>query len=1599
MAIRARATGSGTDSLTHSVSMPAGVQTGDRLVCAFVNDQTDTSTVSGTPSGWSIVGTQAQGSNFGLTVFTRVATASNTLTVTLTTAQQAAWVVICLQADGGTPQIQFANGPNATNGAVTAITGLASGNYDSLLFLGLDNNLQPGHTISTTPAGWGNLTTPGTNTEAVCVYSADQTGTGVTGFSPGDFVWTNADQWVTAHVVVPVFSSTVTKSGSDSSTGSEAGGVTATVPGGDSATGSESGKLALIGGDSATGSETGYVSEGKIGGDSSTGTETGTTTGTVTSGEATTGSESGTTSATLTPPATDTATGSEGGHIAIPGEDTATGVDAHLPPTHVTVTFGDEATGSEGGHVETLFGNLIVNLYGIDPDNGSLIPLPDYTTLRFSRQRNDKGAVSVDYPVNGKNFDLLRGQVTANRDLEIELWTNGTPVQAMRGYLQEASGDDVTEGSVWTFAGSFLEIRMDEAVVYPQDLGPQIVDPDTGELTYTNPRRELIINADNPGEVMTLIVEQAQDRGTLTDLTLDFTTTLDSGGNPWAGLLTANYSPGATYTQILNAMVDLGLCEWAIEWNGTAQVLKLWNAEGRGADLTLGPRPIILRRGRNLLDAPRRWSVRDAGTTMLAAGSEGIYDDWDDATALARRGRRIEKFATLQNASDEEAVLAFAQAELATNAPGTLSVDHSIGMLPGEPRPIVAFNIGDWVYSQVGTETERLRVVQWEVSIDANRQLSGNVALNDTIQDAIERLREQLNAIQSGQAVVGTSEPPPQVEDRTPPAAPEGVVAESIAYQDPLHGEGQTLAMVTVGWLPVTTNADGADNPLVQTAVFVLDKIQDDIANPPVPDPEQEDGGPDYDPFDPATWTWKNCPQIVQDFAAQLRALWVEDGSTDTQTWLSAYIAEASQVPTAAQDVAGYNVRYSYLGIEQVGGLPSSDPFPEADRFYYEATPPTGTSSTSYSFGGVEGGSRLRIEVRAFDRNGNFGAWTTISHDCANDTTPPPVPAGPDGFKAWFKTLDIPWNGLGVDGEVMPVDFSHVRVWVGQGSDMTLPAEPVGDPVQFNPAVTTPQYVAQLFGAGTWNLPDVPLGIGWYARLQAVDHSGNASAGSTIAGPIFVEQLVSDDLIDDIIDATKLGPNSVESAHIVNGAITTAKILDANIVTAKIANLAVNDAKIADLSVGKLQTGTMIATVTVTGSLWTNTDPNATRLGFSSAGLQLYRSNSPAAGSTLIGYWRTSDGNMLVTGTFQSALSGPRIMIDPDGSFRIYPDSGTNYSQIKNESGEMVWRGPLNGSSYSGRVNVNVLGVGLNFSQEKNLLGTITSEIVVFDGRQRLQAPFINLVVDDAGSNPAGGTRRVQFHQVSSGGSTLSNSQISYQTDSDDWGGFAGNDTGWKLARLGPSSSGRFTLTNGVLGGDQGVGLARGWEISSSEAVKDDVGDIREVLDPTEVIRNARARKFRYNEQPPDGELSMGIIAEELPDVLRREITKEGGERSYAIDLGSQIGVLWGAFNQVLEQEIVATTGTILYAADHMAPGATVEVPATWDSKPPTTPTGGFVQVHAYGLTGWIKTGSVTATGCTVVLKNITGAPLNNSQVNATVIGLGLFTPPYNTEE
>lgn len=105
---------------------------------------------------------------------------------------------------------------------------------------------------------------------------------------------------------------------------------------------------------------------------------------------------------------------------------------------------------------------------------------------------------------------------------------------------------------------------------------------------------------------------------------------------------------------------------------------------------------------------------------------------------------------------------------------------------------------------------------------------------------------------------------------------------------------------------------------------------------------------------------------------------------------------------------------------------------------------------TTVHLSGLEVGADLAFKVRAVgEHNGLAGAFgDTVALSVASDAEPPPVPSAPE-LSTRLGVINVGWDGLGAQGEVMPTDFLHTEVemrdgrtwseeWEGEGS----PAEP-----------------------------------------------------------------------------------------------------------------------------------------------------------------------------------------------------------------------------------------------------------------------------------------------------------------------------------------------------------------------------------------------------------------------------------------------------------------------------------------------------------------------------------------------------------------------------
>jgi hypothetical protein len=464
---------------------------------------------------------------------------------------------------------------------------------------------------------------------------------------------------------------------------------------------------------------------------------------------------------------------------------------------HGVAPLGALGTAARGTHVSALGAtDVAVNpsLWLVDRTTGALSPLPNWSQLDISPIANQVGEVSVTYAVGAIGFDALHAGVAAPQgDVEVELWLdgNGRGNARERAILTQKQGDDLQNGSLWTFSGGFLIYLLGEVLV-----GPQATDT-----------KELILDGENPGTILATIFDQVQarDPGLLAGMTRDFTTSADSNGAPWAESIAGlKYTPDTTLLDVINDLVALGTVEVRVT---PGRVFRAFNYDTQGTDRSTGGAPVRFAHGSNLREASRRESSRvgESATTVLGKGAEGNYQWATNAGAQTARGRRVEQAVDVGQTTTAAATLAGAQGKLATLALGIQERAHSLAFVEGAPIPMIDFDTFDYVVSVVSDNAfERMRVLQWKLSFTRDT-VTGDVVLNNMITNWQQRTEARINAVLRGSAIAGTSANTPQIDDGKSPNQVGGLTIASVPYFD---AAGITFAAVTAQWGAVTTNAD-----------------------------------------------------------------------------------------------------------------------------------------------------------------------------------------------------------------------------------------------------------------------------------------------------------------------------------------------------------------------------------------------------------------------------------------------------------------------------------------------------------------------------------------------------------------------------------------------------------------------------------------------------------------------------------------------------------------------------------------------------------------------------------------------------------------------
>lgn len=873
----------------------------------------------------------------------------------------------------------------------------------------------------------------------------------------------------------------------------------------------------------------------------------------------------------------------------------------------------------------------------IDPDDGHRVPLPDVQTWDLSPILNDTGAVKLTYPATGLNFAALVAHVGEDRDVRLAVRVDGVEKPGLTCIISESDGDTVDPEAVWTFSGRFTVQLLDEAVTEPD------TESDFGE----DPDAEREFSTSTAGEIIRTLGLEAIVRGCLVGVDIDsFDAVTDSAGQPWERITTTTVSPGRTLMEVLNTLVEQGMCEWY--WDGVS--LLLFNPGtygfGAGIDRTLQDPPVVFHGPQSLTDAPRTHSVKDSATTVLVSGGEGLYRFESDPTALARRGRRIETYQSAGNITDEGSLTSFAQIALEKVTKGTLQITHGLAMAAGGPLPVDDFDLGDWVYSDTGQGLERLQVAQWSVSMARDGKLSGTVTLNDLIASRAAQLDRAIKAIQGGTTVVGTSRPTPEEADSVAPAAPTGLVASSSAYTT---STGLTQAQISAAWAEVEVNEDGS--PCNDLASY---EVRWRYTDPDLFTGWQTAGTATAGD-ESLSWSPLAPGETVE---WQVSAL---DQSGNRSAW-STTAAVLTGADSTPPPVPSTPVVTPYLGQLRVvwDGLGSAGEAMPPDFARVQVhmstvsgfTPSGATLVDALNTAGISiltgltYGTTYYVRLVAVDSSGNASAASAQAQGI-----PETIGLEDITFKdvgnliedgsfedASMRARRIASVGAGNAFSFVDTIFAYHGRWslacnatVDAGTQRTMLL------TGLLPITEGQEFYARMAARGTDGNGDGTLDNDGTLRLACSLYDNQQSFQRQVTTDVTAATASTDWAEFDMVVSTGSDPQANAfmqfSIELLDDNTTGTWYVDIaeareRIGTLLIQDLAVTNAKIASLEVGKITAGALQADVTVSGRIMTSPAPNA-RIEINNTGFYKYDS----AGNVLV---EISEGNVIITGSLQT---------------------------------------------------------------------------------------------------------------------------------------------------------------------------------------------------------------------------------------------------------------------------------------------------------------------------------------------------------------------------
>jgi len=1051
-----------------------------------------------------------------------------------------------------------------------------------------------------------------------------------------------------------------------------------------------------------------------------------------------------------------------------------------------------------------------------------------------------------------------------------------------------------------------------------------------------------------PGVILKTLFNEAQARFSLDGQPAlkgighaSWSNTTDSNGAPWSQVLTIYYAPGLDYLTVLLDLVDQGF----IEFEMRGRDLYVYNYETLGSDLTVGPSPVTLRAGRDLREAARKRTWDNLADYVLVAGDEANFYETRNAQAVTPWGRQ-EVARSDGRVSDAATMAILGQSELEGRSQVRAEFTRTIDFVRAKALPFFGYDNGDWVWSTVsGALPERLRIRQLTITRDAAGAMAGAVVLNDRFLEAEVRAARRINGITNGASgnAPAPTDPPDSGRDSIAPTAPTHLLVSSLPF---MADGGYVSAAVTLSWVAPDFNVDGT--PCLDLDYFEI--LQRPYAALPT-SMEQVFVTPATStsalPAYPAGSNWTFAVRAV-DKSGNRSAL-----SAEVDHGMASDVTppQAPSTPTVTNRLGTLTVKWD--GLPAFGVWPANFDHVEVhasptSQFTPDATTDQGDmyGSGTWVISDRAYGIPVYVRLIAVNRSG-------LKSDPSEQGTATPLrlvgsDIDPDAITfAQFAYKDI--------GSYVPDGTFEDAVYRARVAARSSTAWTFTQVQAFHG--TWSATIDASVGAGTVRRlelePDLhPITPG-EKRFVRMAYRGSAGANGTLrlnvewvntAGTVmfasFVEGFTKTDSWQEVAGQlpAPVGAVSFRISVAVDGAATTGTywvdavevrdtvsrsfIEDLAVSNALIDNLAVNNAKIADMSVGKLTAGTISADMILAGRFRTATAGN--RVEFDSTGLRMYN------GTTLTGNWMTSLGQLRIYNSTDAShtSTGHGLQFGDSTAQNIIIDNneimgrfnGTYGSVLINAEGGPVFIGGRKG----GFPTAADTGV---FPADADHTVTVRAALAIYnvsDGEYsdeyppflvgRPGGPHIWMDNNEIGASTGDGVGTLFLQPGRNTGTTNHAESVSIASNSlgiRRWGQYdtgtrsaliygrdSGNDVGIRLS----GNSDCAMVTDADASSYKSI-RASGFDVSSESRVKNNV----EALDrPLAAVRRAPSRKWQYDADIEKADRwHVGPMHEDLPDEVKRPGNPAGEgevERTGTVDLGSMIGLLWGAVSELADK-------------------------------------------------------------------------------------------------